>query len=74
MVDDKPSKVIEEVPLGDIAVPVMSGTHEVRLDYHPTPVRRAGNIMTLTSLALLVAGFVTTITLRRREYKNRDEH
>jgi hypothetical protein len=71
MIDGKPVQVIDEVSLGDIAVPIAPGTHEVRLDFRPTAVRRAGNMITLTSLALLGAGFVATITLRRRAHKKR---
>ncbi len=64
-VDGKPAQVIEEVSLGDIAVALEAGTHEVRLDYRPTPVRRAANLITLAALALLGAGIVAVITLRQ---------
>jgi hypothetical protein len=71
MVDGQSAQVIEEVTLGDIAVPLAPGTHEIRLDYRPTPVRRAANLITLTSLALLGTGFVAMVTLRRRAHKKR---
>jgi hypothetical protein len=64
-VDGQPAQVIEEVSLGDIAVPLEAGTHEVRLDYRPTPVRRAAGLITLAALALLGAGIVAMITLQR---------
>jgi len=70
-VEGEPVQVIEEVRLGDISLPIEPGTHEVRLDYCSTPVRRAGNLLTLAAFALLVAGFVVTITLRRRAHKPR---
>ncbi len=64
-VDGKPAQVIEEVSLGDIAVPLAAGTHEVRLDYLPTPVRRAANRITLAALALLGAGVVAMFIFQR---------
>jgi hypothetical protein len=69
-VEGKPAQVIEEVALGDIALPVEPGVHEVRLDYRPTSLRRAGNYMTLSALALIGIGSVAVIT-RRREPQTR---
>ncbi|HKP11417.1 MAG TPA: hypothetical protein VJZ91_04880 [Blastocatellia bacterium] len=68
-VEGQPVQVIEEVALGDIAVPVEPGAHEVRLDYEATPARRAGNVLTLTSLAFIAASLIAIIAWRRHEQR-----
>ena len=70
--DGQPAQVIGEITLGDIAVPLEPGTHEVRLDYRPTPVRRAATLTTLIAIALLGVVFVTAITLRRQAPKSHE--
>jgi hypothetical protein len=70
--DGHPAQVIGEVSLGDIAVSLEPGTHEVRLDYCPTPVRRAADLTTLAALALLGVAVVAVTTLRRQAPKSHE--
>ncbi|HEY9231641.1 MAG TPA: hypothetical protein VIS78_05825, partial [Blastocatellia bacterium] len=70
--DGQPAQVIGEVTLGDIAVSLEPGTHEVRLDYCPTPVRRAADLTTLAALGLLGVAFVAVTTLHRRASKSHE--
>jgi hypothetical protein len=72
MADGQPAQVIGEVTLGDIAVPLEPGAHEVRLDYRPTAVRRAADLMTMAAFALLAVASVAVITLRRRGAKSNE--
>jgi hypothetical protein len=69
LVAGQPVQVIEQFDLGDIAVPVAAGTHEVRIDLRPTPTRRVGNLTTLAALTLLCAGFAAVMRLKQRERK-----
>jgi hypothetical protein len=68
-VHGQPVEVIEEVRLGDIAVAVQAGTHDVRLDYGATPVRRVSNLLTLASLFLIAIGGATIVASRRVQRK-----
>ena len=68
-VDGQPVEVIEEVGLGDIAVPVLAGIHEVRLDYGATPVRRVSNLLTLASLLFIAMGCAAIVASRRAPRK-----
>jgi hypothetical protein len=65
-VDGKPVTVLGEIVLGDIAVELAPGVHEVRLDYLPTPVRRKSDIITLSSFVLLLGLILVPIALERR--------
>ncbi|HKQ04933.1 MAG TPA: hypothetical protein VJ464_07365, partial [Blastocatellia bacterium] len=72
MIDGQPAQVVGEVTLGDIAVPLEPGAHEVRLDYRPTPVRRAADLTTLAAFVCLAVASVAVITLRRRGAKSNE--
>ncbi|MFL6215087.1 MAG: hypothetical protein ACJ74J_14480 [Blastocatellia bacterium] len=62
----EPVEVIEAVSLGDIAVPLQAGTHEVRLDYGATPVRRVSNLLTLASLIFIAVCSAAIVALPLR--------
>jgi hypothetical protein len=70
-VDGEPVEVIEELSLGDIAVPLQAGAHEVRVDYTATPVRRVSNLLTLTSFSFVAVGCVAMLAWRRRVQRKR---
>ncbi|MGA9768116.1 MAG: hypothetical protein WBV94_03695, partial [Blastocatellia bacterium] len=66
-IDGKPVTVSGEIELGDIAIELEPGVHEVRLDYLPTPVRRKSGIITMVSFGLLAVLLLMPIVLQRRK-------
>jgi hypothetical protein len=65
--DGKPVNVLGEIVLGDIAVELEPGVHEVRLDYLPTPIRRKSSIITMFSFGLLFVLMLAPVALQRRK-------
>ena len=69
-VDGKPVNVLGEIELGDIAIELERGVHEVRLDYLPTPVRRWSGIITMVSFGLLFVLLLMPMVLQRRRRRD----
>ena len=62
-VDDRRVE-IENGPYGNIVIDLPAGKHKVILEYNRTPIRLAGDWITVTSFVLLVT---TVITAKRRK-------
>ncbi|HEX8184702.1 MAG TPA: hypothetical protein VF747_08115 [Blastocatellia bacterium] len=63
---EKPGTVAGETQLGDICIELPPGAHRVTLDYGDTPIRRAAEIITLSSLFVLMALFLSRLALSVR--------
>jgi hypothetical protein len=66
----RPAIPLNLEPLGDIQVDLEAGAHEVRLDYLPTPIRRASNFVTFVSMGLL-AGLLFAPVIWRKPGRRR---
>jgi hypothetical protein len=60
-VDGNPAEIITGEDLGDIQINLEAGTHDVRIDFLDTPVRRNSERVTLVAFALIIV--MTTMSL-----------
>jgi hypothetical protein len=63
IVDHTPVE-IKEGAVKNIVIDLPAGEHKVELELRSTPVRRAGAVVTMLSLALLFSIIVTAIRLK----------
>jgi dolichyl-phosphate-mannose-protein mannosyltransferase len=66
IVDGKPGRIVGSEPLGDIVIELPSGVHRITLDYLDTSPRRAGAIITVTSVFLLLGLMLVSLLMRLR--------
>ena len=65
-VDEQPAEIITSPDLGEIVLDLPAGDHVVALEYATTPIRRAGNLMTIaSSIAVLLMAAVGSMSARR---------
>jgi len=62
-VDGKPVE-IKEGAVKNIVIDLPAGEHSVTLELRPTPVRRAGSLVTVLSLALLVSIIISAMRFK----------
>ncbi|HWN99569.1 MAG TPA: hypothetical protein VNS63_09900 [Blastocatellia bacterium] len=64
-VDGRPAEIITDEELGDMAIDMQPGKHEVTIDFLDTPVRRNGKRITLFSFGLLLVLWCAPLASRR---------
>ncbi|HJQ23896.1 MAG TPA: hypothetical protein VKA60_08255, partial [Blastocatellia bacterium] len=65
-VDGQPAEITTGEDLGDIQINLTAGSHEVRLDFLDTPIRRKAERVTLITFALLVVMVAISLLLKRK--------
>jgi len=68
-VDGEVKEILTGEDLGDIEINLAAGSHEVRLDFLDTPIRRKCERMTLTAFGLIALLAIVPLMVRRRKRK-----
>jgi len=64
-VDGKPAEITTGEDLGDIQINLAAGSHEVRVDFLDTPIRRNAERVTLVTFIFVIVMAATSLLLRR---------
>ena len=69
MVDGKPGRIVGSEPLGDIVIELSPGVHRITLDYLDTGPRRAGAIISVTSIFVVLGLVLVSLVMRLRHQR-----